>query len=235
MKYAGLLIVLLLHYAAGAQSFEYPIIKAEAGTPLQFIPEKWILRDSATGDLNKDGLKDVVLIIQLRDSIPIYTIEGDNADTVITQPRMLLILFRLSDPDMYRLVVQQNSFIPLHDSPLMEDPLDGITIRNSVISFQFHYFQSMGSWYISNNVYRFRYQHGQFELIGADEMTANRASGEMETRSINFITGKENYVTGKNFTGRNEHIKSTWKKIPDSKPVLLQALKNSELYKLFSY
>jgi hypothetical protein len=234
MRYSGMLLALLLHFSAEAQSFEYPAIKAEAGTVFQFIPEKWILFDSATGDLNKDGLKDMVMVIQLRDSISFYIPGEENTDTVITQPRILLILFRMAGKDSYRLMIQQNSFIPLYDSPLTDDPLVGISIKNSVISFQFHYFQSMGSWYISNNAYRFRYQQGQFVLIGADELTAHRATGEMETRSVNFITRKYIHTTGKNISGRNEQIKSTWKKIPEAKPILLQDLKSSELYRLFS-
>lgn len=233
MRYSGLIFVLFLSVTTSAQPFTYPVISSEAATISSIIPEKWFIRDSVSGDLNHDGVSDLVLIIQLKDSVTISITTQDITDTFITQPRILLLLFRAGESEYYRLIAQQNSFIPLHDSPVIEDPLDRTTIINAVINFNFHYFYTSGSWIISNNTYRIRYQQEQFVLIGAEEMNVNRSTGEMETCSINFLTGKMYRVTGKNISGKNEHLKSVWKKLPDKEPIQLRFLNSRDIYRYF--
>jgi hypothetical protein len=175
------------------QDFSYPSINKQGKDINSFIPKDWTLLDSTKGDLNKDNHKDLALIVQHKDSITI--INNDN-DTVLTQPRILIILFYNQATNQYQLAEQSISFILNHDNPNMEDPYEDISIYNGVLKIDFHIFMNMGGWGMSNNSYKFRYQDNEFVLIGADDNYVNRGSGETEDRSYNFLTKKVKVATG---------------------------------------
>jgi hypothetical protein len=163
--------------------------------------------DSTQGDLNKDKQKDLVLIVQHKDSVTI--INNDN-DTVLTQPRILIILLYDQETNQYQLVENINSFILNHDNPNMEEPYQDISINNGVLKIDFNIFMNMGGWGMSNNSYKFRFQDTDFVLIGADYNYVNRASGETEERSYNFLTKKVKVSTG---TIESDKQKVIWRTI----------------------
>ena len=162
--------------------------------------------DSAGGDLNKDNLEDVAIILQYSDSVHILKAEED---TVLTQPRVLLILFKTAAGD-FRLIHQNNSFVLNHDNPTMDDPYRDLTITKGALRFAFQLFYTMGSWYITDLLYVFRYQDGEFVLIGADYYSLHRASHDFEQYSFNFLTKKRSYTAGK---AGKAASKPTWKPI----------------------
>ena len=187
------------------QDFSYPFIKSTGRSVLDFVPAGWTILDSAYGDMNKDGAKDAGIIIQCKDSILLV---NSLEDTVLTQPRMLLILFNKPTDNSYALTEQSNSFILKHDNPTMDDPYQGLTINNGILELKFHLFYNMGSWYVTNAVYKFRYQQGQFVLIGADNSSFHRATHDFEDYSYNFLTKKRALTKGND----NKRTKKTsWK------------------------
>ncbi len=192
----GLLFVVALNMAR-AGSFSYPDIKP-CGTAIgQFVPPGWKVIDSAFGDLNKDKAGDMALVIQHNDSIALVDTGMDGQpDTVFMQPRILAIFFYDKVTRQYRLIEQSNSFIVGRDNPYMDEPFRGILIARGVLSIQFFLWYSAGSWEMSNHAYKFRYQNNQFELIGADYLETNRASGKTNDRSYNFVTQKVKVSTG---------------------------------------
>ncbi|CAN5504245.1 hypothetical protein BH10BAC2_BH10BAC2_28990 [soil metagenome] len=119
--------------------------------------------DSATGDLNRDSLGDVALVLQYEDSISISTTDNPE-DSVITQPRMLLILFKDDSTSDYIKKAQSNTFILNHDNPAMDYPYNDIKISNGSLQIDFTLFYNMGSWYITNSIYKFRFQNNLFIL-----------------------------------------------------------------------
>ena len=68
MKFFFSLIFILSSIACQAQ-YALPPIKMTASTLANFIPPDWFVSDSCFGDLNKDGLPDVVFILTKRDSV----------------------------------------------------------------------------------------------------------------------------------------------------------------------
>jgi hypothetical protein len=46
------------------QDFSYPTIKKGGKTISDFVPTDWIILDSIKGDLNRDFIDDVVVILQ---------------------------------------------------------------------------------------------------------------------------------------------------------------------------
>lgn len=174
------------------QNFIYPEIKITGGSILDFIPPGWILRDSTSGDLNKDGIADVAIILQHQDSVLVLNNYGD---TVLTQPRILLILFQNHD-HTFSLVEQSNSFILTHDNPNMDDPYQRLLIKKAVLEIQFQLFYHTGSWEVKTLTYKFRYQQKQLVLIGTEYYSLHRSSHDFEACSYNFLTKMKNKSNG---------------------------------------
>jgi len=191
-----LLLILSLGIASG-QNFQYPdLIKEEKNTS-DFVPNGWMLRDSVSGDLNNDKHKDLVIVLQHNDSVTLINqMIGDDNDTVKTQPRILLILFRDTVNNTFIVAEQSNTFIMDHDNPMMEDPYQSVKIRKGVLDIEFEMFYNMGSWEVTNTTYKFRYQNRNFVLIGAENYIYNRGSMDYIDYSFNFLTKKWSLTTG---------------------------------------
>ncbi len=172
------------------QSFQYPSVRKSGISANSFVPSGWHILDSAEGVLRPNGPNDLVLILQHTDSVSILNDDFGVEITVITQPRMLVVLFFDSASKIYRLAEQNNLFVLPHDSENVEDPYDNVTIKKRVVSLSFQYFALSGSWYATNTTYKFRYQNDAFFLIGADRFDMHRGTGEWEKRSYNFLTNQ---------------------------------------------
>lgn len=172
------------------QSFTYPVVQVNGRDITSFVPEGWIVLDSAYGDLNFDKIDDIALVLQNRDSVSIVTNSKGRSDSVVTKPRILLLAFYNISTKQFDLIEQSNSFILNHVDRSMDDPFKKVSISSGVVKIDFSIWYSMGSWFISNHSYKFRYQDMEFTLIGADSYSMHRGSGEMEERSYNFLSGK---------------------------------------------
>ena len=75
------------------QEFSYPVVNQSGKSIDDLFPTGWTILNTATGDLNRDKLSDVVMILQHKDSVSIVK-PGNSEDTVLTQPRILVILFK---------------------------------------------------------------------------------------------------------------------------------------------
>lgn len=207
MRHILTYILTLSFCVSHGQNFSYPSIKSTGQSVTDFVPAGWTILDSAYGDLNKDGSKDEAIIIQHIDSVSLV---NSLEDTVLTQPRMLLIFFKRPADNSYELIEQSNSFILKHDNPTMDDPYQEMMINKGILEVKFHLFYNMGSWYVTNAVYKFRYQHGKFVLIGADNSSFHRATHDFEDYSYNFLTKKRALTKGNDNKGTK---KTTWKSL----------------------
>lgn len=194
---------------AFGQNFNYPEINGYGKNIIDFIPQNWTLLDSTRGDLNNDRSNDLAFIIQYRDSVSLIKREADFIDTVITQPRILVVTFYDPATKQYKLIEQNNTFILNHDNPNMEEPFQDISISKGVLTIDFQIFMNMGSWGMSNNNYKFRYDYNEFVLIGADYNSTNRSSGETEDRSYDFLSKSVKISTGNTSTDKR---KTEWRK-----------------------
>jgi len=203
-----LTIIFLLHFGfVFGQNFSYPSINMQAKDINNFIPNNWKLLDSAQGDLNKDKQTDLALILQYKDSISIV---NKDDDSIVTQPRILIILLYDPTTNQYQLVEKSNSFILYHDDSNMEDPYQDISINSGILKIDFSFFMFSGGWGMYHNSYKFRFQDTSFVLIGADESYVHRATGESEDRSYNFLTKKVKVSTG---TISSDKQKVIWRTI----------------------
>lgn len=199
---------------------------------LAFVPKAWRIVTRTTGDLNKDGKDDIVLVIENTNKENFIENESLGARLLNVNPRYLVILFK--DNEGYRLAALNKSFIPPENDegatcladPLLQD--GGIGIKNGVLSVDLNYWLSCGSYGVSHSTYKLRWQNDQFTLIGYDSSEYSRSLGDKSSESINFITKKKATTTGGNMFDENQNKpKTVWKTIKIDKFITLQDLDSS--------
>jgi len=196
------------------------ILKKEGKTLKDIIPKEWKILDSKKGDLNNDGILDLVFAIQNTDKKNIEPNEGLGADNIDLNPRILGIYFGSKSGGFTQKLVS-NHFIILQDIPTMDEPFDGFSIsKKGILDIKFKFWFSAGSWTMSNHTYRFRYQNNKFTLIGYDSNEAHRGTGETTDYSINFLTKKMKIVKGSFSNEISETV--NWKKISLDKLIALK-------------
>lgn len=217
-----------------AQSDE-PTIKKSVAKINEFIPTGWKLIAEAKGDLNKDGLIDVALIIENTNAQNfISNADKLGGDTLNTNPRYLMVAFKKPNGS-YELTAINKTFIPVPnsaDSPCLEDPFDengSLEIKKGLLNIHFQHFYSCGAWEVYNFDYIFRYQNQKFELIGYNKSSLHRSTGEETSTTINFPTKKMNYTSGTNAFKDGGKPKTTWKNIKSTKLHELGTIKEADL------
>ena len=147
-----------------------------------FIPKGYKLFEKISGDLNKDGLDDCVLIIKAtrKDGF-----ERDYEGKLIDRNRRgIIILF--TEKDGYKLASKNyNCFSSENeDGGNYFSPELGVIIKDSKL-YLHYYHGRYGYW-----EYCFRYQNSDFMLIGY-EASHDRGPVVLFKTSINFLTGVE--------------------------------------------
>lgn len=180
-----LLIFSLLVKLSFAQFFSFPSINKTGDKVSDFIPKNWTIKDSATGDLNSDKLRDAAVVIQYNDTVTenrsgYGTFNG-------SRPRVLFVLFKSKTG--YALFSQNNTFILRYGEGGMDpEPYDKITIENGILNINYQFVRG-------GAIYKFRYQSNALYLIGT---TNNGVSGDnYEGWDFNFSTRKAKHTTGK--------------------------------------
>ena len=167
-----------------------------------FIPKGWKSIIIKKGDLNKDKIDDVVLIIEKNDPKNFKKIEESSRSNPMNfNPRIILVLFKDKNSKYTLVAKNDKNFIvsPGYaseegleslDSPDYNDNLSkAVTIKNNTLRIftLADYIKAATS-----TTYIFRYQNNRFELIGLD---AQNISGDTEyvdttNYSLNLSTKK---------------------------------------------
>jgi len=177
-----------------AENFPQKASKVE-----DFIPKGWKSVVVKKGDLNKDKIDDVVLVIQKDDA---KNFEKSEDNTIFNyNPMAILVLFKDKNSQYNLISKNDNGFIVSKDkalveeletlsSPDLDDDLSkSINIKNDTLRLLTR------SEYVKGarvTEYIFRYQNNRFELIGLD---AQNISGDTEyvdttNYSLNLSTKK---------------------------------------------
>ena len=197
----------------------------KAKTVNDFIPKGWKEILTTNGDLNKDKLEDTVIVIEKDDVL--------GPDYLNLNPRILLVLFKQKDGTYILASKNDKGFIQSEndeENPTLMDTLTGISIKNNTLRINFDYFLSAGSYSASQTIFTFRFQNNRFELIGLDNNSFMRNSGEQEEFSINFSTNKMKTTSGRNmFNEELSKPKETWENINIKKKYILDEMTESTL------
>ena len=194
MKIFTTLLAILIYVFSYSQT--EIVFKKNGQSVEDFIPQNWKVLDIKYGDLNQDGIKDVVFAIQNTNPENVKMNDGLGIDSIDLNPRILGIYFGTSKGGYQQQLISRD-FIILRDSPSMDEPFDGFDISDKgILSINFHFWFSAGSWTMSNHNYKFRFQNNEFTLIGYESEEVHRASGDTKDYSINFLSKKMKINTG---------------------------------------
>ena len=172
-----------------------------------FIPENWILIDTAYGDLNKDNVSDVAIVVRNTDKKNIILNDGDSVNN---NPYSLIILFKDQSTNTYKQTIKNDKFIPHDDAIPKHGPFSAITVVNGNLRIELATVFDVGTHYFSSVNYLFRHQDNDFALIGAETSFTNKADGKTEDYSINFLTKKYS-ITNSNAFDENQKATTEWK------------------------
>ena len=178
------------------------------------------------GDLDKDGVKDLVVMATPKGPEKINILDDTQGiEQNFNQP-VLAIFFGEKDGG-FRCFKKYDAVLPkiMDDNQMIESDLH--ISSKGVLQLVFQYYLTAGSWSADSCTYNFRYQDGDFFLIGEDWENYHRGSGEAEMVSFNYLTGKRQYVTY-NKEDKNVSRKEKWSDLP-KKP--LRKLGAEKLYK----
>lgn len=164
----------------------YPTLPATGATVEAFVPKGWKVEKKLTQDFNEDGKPDVLLVLHMDSKA--NRLNNHSEGDFDTNPRMLVALF--AQDGGYKLALADHALIPRHAQANMEDPFLDVEAAKRGFVVKLTSFATMGSWSSSNYSHRFRWEGGCFRLIGFDEVSIHRGSGEGTRMSANLLTGQ---------------------------------------------
>ncbi|GAA5632074.1 hypothetical protein Acal02_02722 [Acinetobacter calcoaceticus] len=182
-----------------------------------YVPAKYQLFQAIEGDLNKDGLKDVVLIVKATD--PKAFVHDEYRGHLDRNRRGVIVL--LNEKGKYKPIVSNLSCFSSEneDGGVYFPPELWMEIKNNLLSVYYSHGR-YGYWR-----YLFRLEGNDLRLIGYDDSSNHGPLIQSQT-SINFLTGKK--VIRKNMSEDEEaepRFKETWSKI-DQAPIYLSKVKD---------
>ncbi|EOR03437.1 hypothetical protein MMP65_11030 [Acinetobacter sp. ANC 3926] len=217
LLFSGLAILPQVSFAQQQPSAEELKLRKDKVTYKAYIPEKYQLFEAIEGDLNKDGLKDVVLIVKATD--PKAFVDDEYRGHLDRNRRGAIVL--LNKKGKYKPVVSNlNCFSSENEDGGVYFPPDlWMEIKNNVLSVYYSHGR-YGYWR-----YLFRLEGNDLRLIGYDDSNNHGPLIQSQT-SINFLTGRK--VIRKNMSEDEEaepRFKETWSKINQA-PIYLSKVKD---------
>lgn len=202
---------------------EVPIVPLKQD-PIDYIPKGMVLFDKVSGDLNKDGIADLVLMIKGTDKSNF--VQDEYRGELDRNRRGILVLFKHKDG--YELVSKNPDCFSSENEEggVYYAPELSLDIRKGKLYVEYRHGR-YGYW-----TYTFRYQNGDFELIGYDS-TSSHGPVINKERSINFLTKRmqERVNVNEMAESGEEVFKETWKNIKQDKMIRLPEIKDfDELY-----
>ena len=193
MKRTILMVLAVCGIAAAAQTN----LRTTGRSVQELVPEGWINIAEAQGDLNKDGIEDLVVVA------------APDEDA-----RPVLGIYWGSSKGLFNIYQAYDTIMPHSDEEFsMEDLHISITKRGVLrIDSQLSY--SAGSTGNERQTHMFRYQDGDFYQIGFEIAGYSRYTGESEEQSYNYLTHKRKTTIGNVFDD-NFKDKVIWDNLPD--------------------
>lgn len=164
--------------APAADQAKLPAIPKTGKSLTDFLPPSWILLKQAQGDLDKDSLPDLTVVLK---SAAEDKDEGGGAET----PRLLLILFGTKSGGYTLAASSGKAVLCKGCGGVFGDPFAKLGIERGALVIE-HYGGSSERW---GYTHRWRYQNGDFLLIGLTTRSDDTRTGASEVKDENLVTG----------------------------------------------
>ena len=183
-------------------------LKLEGATADELVPAGWE-KIEAHGDLNKDGVDDLVLIVTPNNPEHMQT-RDDGYVYNYNQP--VLAIYLGEGDDKLKLWKQYDDVLAhQEDETTTVDFSLAITPRGT-LQITLEYFHIAGSANTSWTTYIFRFQNSNFFLIGEEEYSMSRYNGDVFEVSTNYLTSKQKTTQTQVF--KNAKRKESWTTLP---------------------
>lgn len=197
--------VLMVVTCQGAQAVE---LKRQGTSVEDIVPTGWLHKESQ-GDLNKDGIADLVVI-----AIPDYEENLKRRDDgyVYNFNQPILAIYFGNAQGLFSQWRQYDNVIPADDNEYCSHDIALTVTERGTLRIAVGVWCSAGSYGTSTDTYTYRYQNGDFYLIGKDSEEMQRNTGENIVTSENYLTWKRQVVKSNVF---DETIPTTekWTKL----------------------
>ncbi len=164
----------------------------------------------AEGDLDKDGVSDLVIIAHPDNGQNVASAGEDDAESASVP---VLSIFKGQRGAAYGLWRQYKAALPPEPGETQSIDYSLEITDRFTLKISFSYFFSAGSWWTPSYTYVYRYQNGDFYLIGEDSKGYARNTGKAEEDSYNYLTHKKQHLEYNMF---DEGVKprEKWSNIP---------------------
>ncbi len=187
--------IITIAMLAAALTSQAQGLHASGNTVEELVPQGWTHQE-ATGDLNKDGVADMVVLAtpNFKENIRVR----EDGYEYNFNPHVLAVYFG-SGNGTFALWKKYEDIMPHAEAEgeMYEYSLN-ITDKG-VLRIGISLWMSMGGWGTSSADHVYRYQDGDFYLIGNDFTSLQRNTGEREEVSCNYLTWKRQHITDNEF------------------------------------
>lgn len=184
----------------------YAYAQSQPDPWLEYVPEGDTIFEKIVGDLNKDGVEDIVLFTKGTDKSKVVT--DDYRGELDRNRRGIVILFKTGDGYETAISNPECFSSENEDGGVYFAPELSLDIKKGILYV--HYAHGRYGW----ERYAFRHQNDDFELIGYDSSSSVGAVVSRET-SINFSTKKKQIKKNTYTTGEFEDpvFEETWEDV----------------------
>ena len=199
-------IIAILLLACTGFKIQAKELKQQGTSVEDIVPDGW-LHHEAWGDLNKDGINDLVVVATPDDEEDL--LRRDDGYVYNFNPPILAIYF--GNGQELQLWKRYDYVIPPDQSEnCSHDIVLEITSRGT-LRIAISLFCNAGSYGTSTDTYTYRYQNGDFYLIGMDNEEMMRNTGEVTLVSENYLTWKRQVKCSNAFT--DDPVTEKWSRI----------------------
>ena len=161
-------------------------LKQQGTSVEELVPQGWSHYET-TGDLNKDGIADVAVMSRPNFKEKIVTRE-DGYEYNFNQP-VFAIYFGTTDGQL-KLWKEYGELLPADDNMDCMNNFSFEVTNRGVLNITIQPECTQGSFFSNISRYSYRFQNGDFFLIGKEIESIQRNTGEVELVSENYLTWK---------------------------------------------